>query len=107
MVGNLDRKITILVNTFSQNPDGSISKSLESWQQMANIVTNDGNTTNANGLTQWSYDAKITFRKILDIKSYYIISFNGQNYGINSIKVNNERKKQYYEIKVSKTDVKL
>jgi SPP1 family predicted phage head-tail adaptor len=107
MVGKLNRKVTISFNTYSQNPDGSITKNNSDFNQMANIVTGSGNPVNANGLTQWSYDATITVRKLIEIKSNYIINFDGQNYGITSIKVNDERKKQYYEIKVRKTDVKL
>lgn len=107
MVGKLNRRVFININSYTQNSDGSITKDNASFSQMANIVTGTGNPVNANGLTQWSYDATITVRKLIEIKSNYIINFDGQNYGITSIKVNDERKKQYYEIKVRKTDVKL
>lgn len=105
MIGTLNRKVIVSYPAYVQDNAGGIAiDSMTTWEQMASVETNSGNRGNTESYEQWTYDAKFVMRKINVIKSNYVIQYGGDKYAINSVKVTNERKKQYYEITATKVD---
>jgi len=108
VAGKLNRQITFNEWEYTQDDYGGVTAALAtSWNQFANVVTTSGNQFGGEGVQQWQYDAKFTVRKLKQIKSNHTITYDGANYTINDIRVTNEGKQEFYEIRASKTDGKL
>jgi len=111
MIGQLNRKIKVSYPTFGiDSAGGQFVDDVTEWEQMASVETNPGNrvaglgSIDSEAITQWTYDVRVKMRKLLIIKSNYTLEYMGDKYAINSIKVTNERKKQFYEIIATKVD---
>lgn len=106
MIGKMDRKIKVQFPTYIQDSGGGIVvDDVTEWEQMAYIETNPGNrNVDERAVNLWTYDIKVTMRKINVIKSNYTLEYLGEKYAITTIKVTNERKKQFYELLAAKVD---
>lgn len=111
MIGKMDRKIKVQFPTYIQDSGGGIVvDDVTEWEQMAYIETNPGNRTagfgsnDSEAVNLWTYDIRVMMRKINVIKSNYTLEYLGEKYAINTIKVTNERKKQFYELLATKVD---
>jgi hypothetical protein len=105
MIGQLNRKIKVSYPTFGiDSAGGQFVDDVTEWEQMASVETTRGNGNDSEAMNVWTYDVKFTMRVLLTIKSNYTLEYMGDKYAINSIKVTNERKKQFYEIIATKVD---
>ena len=104
-LGDLNRRITVEIWEYSTDIAGGVTASVsDSWEQLANVVIRSGSNTDVNAQSQWTYDAKFKMRKLLEVKSNYTITYADQRYKIDSVKVTDERRQQFYEILATKVD---